>query len=134
MNTIVLGAGLIGAPMAIDLVRDSGFAVSVADMSSHVLQVIVEGAKSEQRIRYKYGLVDRYDAETDTSSMARTTGYAATLAVRLLANGMYSRKGLSVPEYLCHSRVHGRRDLYPCFDSPGLRGGKSHIFSIYTGL
>jgi saccharopine dehydrogenase-like NADP-dependent oxidoreductase len=65
-----------------------------------VMQVTVEGAKSGQRLRYRYDLIDRYDAVTETSSMARTTGYTATMAVRLLANGMYTRKGLSAPEYI----------------------------------
>jgi saccharopine dehydrogenase-like NADP-dependent oxidoreductase len=65
-----------------------------------VLQVTVEGTKSGRRLRYGYYLIDRYDAITETSSMARTTGYTATMAVRLLANGMYSRKGLSAPEHI----------------------------------
>ena len=65
-----------------------------------VMQVIVEGAKSGKRLRYKYDLIDRYDKATETLSMARTTGYTATMAVRLLANDMYSKKGLSVPEYI----------------------------------
>lgn len=65
-----------------------------------VMQVTVEGTKSGQRIRYRYDLIDRYDAITETSSMARTTGYTATMVVRLLASGMYSRKGLSAPEHI----------------------------------
>ncbi|MCP4584171.1 MAG: saccharopine dehydrogenase [candidate division Zixibacteria bacterium] len=65
-----------------------------------VMQVTVEGVRSGQRLRYKYDLLDRYDAVTETLSMARTTGYTATMAVRLLANGMYSRKGLSAPEQI----------------------------------
>jgi len=65
-----------------------------------VMQVTVEGTKSGQKLRYKYDLLDRYDPKTETLSMARTTGYTATMAVRLLANGMYTQKGLSVPEYI----------------------------------
>jgi saccharopine dehydrogenase-like NADP-dependent oxidoreductase len=65
-----------------------------------VMQVTVEGKKSGETIRYQYDLVDRYDEITETSSMARTTGYTATMAVRLLANGMYTHKGLSVPEQI----------------------------------
>jgi len=61
------------------------------------MQITVEGVRSEQRLRYRYDLVDRYDAASGTSSMARATGYAATMTVRLVANGMYSRKGLSAP-------------------------------------
>jgi saccharopine dehydrogenase-like NADP-dependent oxidoreductase len=65
-----------------------------------VMRVIVEGTKSGQRLRYRYDLIDRYDSDTETLSMARTTGYTATMAVRLLANGMYSQKGLSAPEFI----------------------------------
>jgi len=65
-----------------------------------VMQVMVEGFKAGKKLRYTYDLIDRYDTATETLSMARTTGYTATMAVRLLAKGMYSAKGLSVPEYL----------------------------------
>jgi len=65
-----------------------------------VMQVTVEGIKNGLRLRYTYDLMDRYDEVTKTSSMARTTGYTATMAVRLLANGMYYRKGLSAPEHI----------------------------------
>jgi saccharopine dehydrogenase-like NADP-dependent oxidoreductase len=40
MKIIVLGAGLIGTPMAIDLAKDSEFTVSVADLSSEALSKI----------------------------------------------------------------------------------------------
>lgn len=65
-----------------------------------VMRVIIEGVKSGKKLRYTYDLVDRYDPATDTSSMARTTGYTATMAVRLFADGIYSRKGLSAPEHI----------------------------------
>ena len=32
--------------------------------------------------------------------MARTTGYTATMAVRLLEKGLYTKTGITVPEYL----------------------------------
>ena len=32
--------------------------------------------------------------------MARTTGYTATMICRLLAEGLYSEKGIAPPEYL----------------------------------
>ena len=64
------------------------------------MRVTVEGEKSGQKLRYTYDLIDRYDAATETLSMARTTGYTATMAVRLVANGMYSRRGLSAPEHI----------------------------------
>ncbi len=70
------------------------------EMDMTVLKVIVEGIKAGQGMRYTYDLIDHYDAATGTSSMARTTGYTATMAVRLVAKGIYSRKGLSAPEQI----------------------------------
>lgn len=57
-------------------------------------------ASQAGRTRFIYDLYDRYDRETGTISMARTTGYTCTAAVHLLANGMFPRKGICPPEYL----------------------------------
>jgi saccharopine dehydrogenase-like NADP-dependent oxidoreductase len=63
-----------------------------------VMQVIVEGGRGGTRQRWVYDLLDRYDAATGTHSMARTTGYTATVAARMLAAGLYERPGISPPE------------------------------------
>jgi len=73
---------------------------SKGEVDITVMRVTVEGIKSGKKLCYKYDLFDRYDVATDTLSMARTTGYTATMAVRLLAKGMYSRKGISAPEHI----------------------------------
>jgi lysine 6-dehydrogenase len=65
-----------------------------------VMRVIIEGQKDGKNLRYTYDLYDRLDDETNTHSMARTTGYTATMAVRMLAQGLYSPKGISPPEYI----------------------------------
>ena len=65
-----------------------------------VMQINIEGLKDGKKIRYVYNLLDRFDHETGTTSMARTTGYTATMAVRLLAEGRYKHQGISPPEYL----------------------------------
>ncbi|MFC1730695.1 saccharopine dehydrogenase family protein [candidate division KSB1 bacterium] len=65
-----------------------------------VMKIIVEGKKNNKKIRYTWDLYDTYDAQTKTHSMARTTGYAATAAVRLITSGLYSQKGVSPPEYI----------------------------------
>jgi len=65
-----------------------------------IMRVITEGLKDGIRQRYTWDLDDRYDSETGIHSMARTTGYTATMAVRMLAKGLYSHKGVSAPEYL----------------------------------
>ena len=65
-----------------------------------VMRVIIEGIKDGEKLRYTYDLYDRLDEETNTHSMARTTGYTATMAVRMLAKGLYKEKGISPPEFI----------------------------------
>ncbi len=65
-----------------------------------VMQIIVEGVKDGTSERYVYDLLDKYDAPSNTHSMARTTGYTATVAARMLAEGLYDHKGISPPEYV----------------------------------
>jgi saccharopine dehydrogenase-like NADP-dependent oxidoreductase len=65
-----------------------------------VMRVEVSGMKNGKKISYRYDLFDSYDAVSQTHSMARTTGYTATMAVRMLANGLYSDKGLIYPEFI----------------------------------
>ncbi|MCP4727851.1 MAG: saccharopine dehydrogenase [bacterium] len=65
-----------------------------------VLRVVIEGRNNGNRLRYTYDLFDRYDKSTQTHSMARTTGYTATVAVRMIESGLYTRKGISAPEHI----------------------------------
>ncbi|MCI4398676.1 MAG: saccharopine dehydrogenase NADP-binding domain-containing protein [Acidobacteria bacterium] len=65
-----------------------------------IMKIVVEGTRGTSNVRYEYDLLDRYDAETKTLSMARTTGYTCTAAVRLVARGMYKTPGVSPPEFL----------------------------------
>ena len=65
-----------------------------------VLRIVVEGEKDGRRSRYAWDLLDRFDRATHTTSMARTTGYTCTAAVRLVAAGLYDRKGISPPEFV----------------------------------
>jgi saccharopine dehydrogenase-like NADP-dependent oxidoreductase len=60
----------------------------------------VEGEKDGGRVRHTYDLLDRFDVASGVHSMARTTGYTATAAVRLIASGLYSRRGIVPPEYV----------------------------------
>lgn len=38
MKIVVLGAGLVGGPMALDLAKESGFDVTVADIRDEALE------------------------------------------------------------------------------------------------
>jgi saccharopine dehydrogenase-like NADP-dependent oxidoreductase len=65
-----------------------------------LLQININGEKNGEKEEHIYSLFDQYDAETNVSSMARTTGYTCTAAARLLLNGDYERKGISPPEFI----------------------------------
>ena len=71
-----------------------------------VMRVTVEGNENEKNISYTYDLFDQYDKATQTSSMARTTGFTCTAAVRLLLEKNYSRTGINPPEYLGEEETH----------------------------
>ena len=45
-----------------------------------------------------YELFDTYDAVSNTSSMSRTTGYTATAALNMLADKIFTEKGVFPPE------------------------------------
>jgi lysine 6-dehydrogenase len=66
-----------------------------------------ENAKGEKE-EVVYSMHDEYCAETETSSMARTTGYTATAAANLFLEGLFSEKGVFPPELVGKHKV--------CFD------------------
>ena len=59
-----------------------------------VMRVVVKGENKT----IEYDLLDRYDAATKTSSMARTTGYTCTAAVNLIAKKLFTEQGVFPPE------------------------------------
>ncbi|MCK5029704.1 MAG: saccharopine dehydrogenase NADP-binding domain-containing protein [Bacteroidales bacterium] len=65
-----------------------------------MLRVIVKGNENGVEKKYTYNLFDRFDKETNTTSMARTTGYTCTAIVNLFAKGMVNKKGICPPEYI----------------------------------
>ncbi len=65
-----------------------------------IMRVIVDGTKDGKAEHHVYDLLDRYDPVTRTTSMARTTGYSCTATVRLVAAGLYTRKGIAPPEFV----------------------------------
>ena len=65
-----------------------------------VMQVIMEGQHHGRRERRDFYMLDRFDAETGTTSMARTTGYTCAIAARQVLTGLFTRKGICPPEYL----------------------------------
>ena len=65
-----------------------------------VMKVIVSGMKDGANTTIIYELYDEYDPVSGIHSMARTTGYTATITARMVLNGMYRHIGVSPPEYL----------------------------------
>ena len=63
-----------------------------------VMRIKISGEEKGAKVAYVYYLLDRF--QNKTMSMARTTGYTCTAAVNLLAEGIYTKKGISPPEYL----------------------------------
>ena len=64
-----------------------------------VMRITIKGENSHgKREKITYELYDEYCTETQTSSMARTTGYTATAAANLLLDGLFIEKGVFPPE------------------------------------
>ena len=63
-----------------------------------IMKVIVEGLAGNKKRRITYSLLDRNDTGTQTSSMARSTGYTATAGAHLLINRLFTDKGVFPPE------------------------------------
>jgi saccharopine dehydrogenase-like NADP-dependent oxidoreductase len=65
-----------------------------------VMKVVVSGRSGNRNKTVTYDLYDEYDPKSGIHSMARTTGYTATITARMVLNGMYNHIGVSPPEYL----------------------------------
>ena len=65
-----------------------------------VMQVIAEGIKGDNKLQMQWDLYDEYDPNRKAHSMARTTGYTATMGVRMLANKLFTESGVFAPEML----------------------------------
>ncbi|APR78084.1 Carboxynorspermidine dehydrogenase [Minicystis rosea] len=63
-----------------------------------VMRVLVDGTRGDQHVRYSWHLFDRYDAETDTRSMSRTTGFTASIMAMLMLDGRFVKPGVHPPE------------------------------------
>ena len=80
-----------------------------------VMRIQVSGIKDGRSVRYTYDLLDRFDDASGTTSMARTTGYAATMGARMLAEGLFDEAGIHPPEFI------GRKPECVDFMLDGLR-------------
>ena len=66
-----------------------------------VMRVTLKGENDNGEIEeIVYNLYDEYCPKTQTSSMARTTGYTATAVANLFLEGLFTKKGVFPPELI----------------------------------
>jgi saccharopine dehydrogenase-like NADP-dependent oxidoreductase len=66
-----------------------------------VMKITVIGENSTGKIEeITYNLYDEYCGATNTSSMARSTGYTATAAANMFLKGLFTEKGIFPPELI----------------------------------
>lgn len=63
-----------------------------------VMKILIEGEKENVKQTIEYTLQDRYDVKSQTTSMARSTGYTCTAAVHLIAQKLFKESGVFPPE------------------------------------
>jgi saccharopine dehydrogenase-like NADP-dependent oxidoreductase len=63
-----------------------------------IMKIIVKGEKDGRPKAYTWTLFDRRNPSTGVHSMARTTGYTATVTARLIAQGRFTQTGIIAPE------------------------------------
>ena len=64
-----------------------------------VMRITISGENEKgQQEEIIYDLYDEFCAETQTSSMSRTTGYTATAAANMFLNGLFKETGVFPPE------------------------------------
>lgn len=64
-----------------------------------IMRITLKGInESGEKVEIIYNLYDEYCAKTQTSSMARTTGYTGTAVANLCLEGLFINKGIFPPE------------------------------------
>jgi lysine 6-dehydrogenase len=63
-----------------------------------LMNIVVKGIMNGKETTVRYFLYDEYDPATKTASMSRTTGYTCTAAVNMLAEELFTQKGIFPPE------------------------------------
>jgi lysine 6-dehydrogenase len=65
-----------------------------------VMRVVVIGTQDDKHTGYLYDLYDEYDELSETTSMARTTGFPAAIMARMLARKEFTHGGIFAPEMI----------------------------------
>jgi lysine 6-dehydrogenase len=64
------------------------------------MRIAINGRKGRKRTHFVFDLLDTYDRESRTTSMARTTGYTCTTVARLFAGGKLRQTGICPLEFV----------------------------------
>jgi saccharopine dehydrogenase-like NADP-dependent oxidoreductase len=75
-----------------------------------IMRIVMDGVEHGVNKRYTYHLLDRFNRDTQTISMARTTGYTCNAVAELILDGSFVKPGINPPEYVgravgCFERV-----------------------------
>nr|WP_321355138.1 saccharopine dehydrogenase C-terminal domain-containing protein [uncultured Draconibacterium sp.] len=63
-----------------------------------IMRIVIKGVENGAKKTFTYHLLDKYERETQTISMARTTGYACTSVANLVLEGTFNPIGVNAPE------------------------------------
>jgi lysine 6-dehydrogenase len=75
-----------------------------------IMRIVIDGLENGIQKRYTYHLLDRFNRDTQTISMARTTGYTCNAVAELVLDGTFQNAGINPPEFVgqtagCYERV-----------------------------
>ena len=65
-----------------------------------IMRIVIEGIENGEIKKYIYNLLDRFDRQTKTISMARTTGYTCTAVANLMLDKGFNKIGVIAPEII----------------------------------
>ena len=84
-----------------------------------LLRIIASGRKSGKPTTHIFEMIDFYDDKKQYTSMAKTTGFPASIAAQMIASGQISQKGSLFPENIFQSELFdsfikgmGKRGVY----------------------
>ncbi len=63
-----------------------------------IMRIVIKGVENGAEKTFTYHLLDKYDRDSQTISMARTTGYACTSVANLVLDGTFNSVGVNAPE------------------------------------
>ncbi len=70
-----------------------------------VMKIEAKGRKEGKNLLLSYSLIDYFDIETKTTSMARTTGFPAAIVARMILNGQFKSTGVYPPEEISENNI-----------------------------